>query len=79
MIDYQVSSTARPPCRWVQGDALQLPLPSETFDCATVGYGLRNVGSVADCLQELARVLKPGASVACLDFNNTDSPIADAF
>lgn len=65
--------------RWIQGDALELPLEPNVFDAATLGYGLRNVGSVPGCLAELSRVLKPGATLACLDFNNTDAPIADAF
>lgn len=28
---------------WIQGDALDLPFPEDSFDSATVGYGLRNV------------------------------------
>ena len=30
-------------------------------------------------LQELCRVLKPGATVAILDFNNVQNPAVDAF
>jgi ubiquinone/menaquinone biosynthesis methyltransferase len=57
------------PITWVEGDALALPFEDETFDVATMSYGLRNVASVTDGLAELYRVLKPGATVAILDFH----------
>ncbi len=50
-----------------------------SFDAVTVGYGLRNVASIPKALQELKRVLRPGAKAAILDFNNSDNPIADSF
>lgn len=28
---------------WVQGDAMKLPFPDNSFHAATMGYGLRNV------------------------------------
>lgn len=31
---------------WVQGDAMNLPYPDNSFDCATMGYGLRNVADI---------------------------------
>ncbi|MEB3174717.1 MAG: bifunctional demethylmenaquinone methyltransferase/2-methoxy-6-polyprenyl-1,4-benzoquinol methylase UbiE [Cyanobacteriota bacterium] len=54
---------------WLEGDALALPFPADTFDCATMGYGLRNVLAIPQALQELRRVLKEGGKVAILDFN----------
>lgn len=54
---------------WLQGDALDLPFADNHFDCATMGYGLRNVMDIPLCLQELRRVLKPGAKAAILDFH----------
>lgn len=33
----------RAPIDWVQGDALQLPFDDNSFDAATMGYGLRSV------------------------------------
>lgn len=62
---------------WVQGDALALPFADATFDAATMGYGLRNVADIPKALAELARVLKPGASVAVLDFNNSEDALVD--
>jgi ubiquinone/menaquinone biosynthesis C-methylase UbiE len=65
--------------RWIQGDALQLPFPDASFDAATMGYGLRNVADIPKALAELKRVLRPGATVAILDFNNSSNPFVDTF
>ncbi|MGB7414848.1 MAG: bifunctional demethylmenaquinone methyltransferase/2-methoxy-6-polyprenyl-1,4-benzoquinol methylase UbiE [Thermosynechococcaceae cyanobacterium] len=64
---------------WVQGDALHLPFVDASFDCATMGYGLRNVTNIPQCLQEIFRVLKPGARAAILDFHQPSTPLLQAF
>ena len=51
--------------RWVQGDAMQLPFDTASFDAATMGYGLRNVADIPAALRELHRVLRPGALSLC--------------
>ena len=33
-----------PSVEWVRGDVLELPFADESFDAATVGFGVRNVG-----------------------------------
>jgi demethylmenaquinone methyltransferase/2-methoxy-6-polyprenyl-1,4-benzoquinol methylase len=45
---------------WVEGDALALPFADNSFDSITLGYGLRNVADIPQCLRELRRVLRPG-------------------
>ncbi len=64
-----------PPCQiqWLEGNALQLPFADQTFDAITMGYGLRNVGNIPACLQEIYRVLKPGAKAAILDMHRPTS------
>lgn len=52
---------------WVQGDALHLPFPDESFDIVTSGYLVRNVPDVAGAFREQLRVVKPGGRVVCLD------------
>ena len=66
------------PSSSIQGDATDLPFLDEEFDSATMGYGLRNVDDRPRALMELRRVLKPGAKVAILDFNNSLDPTVDA-
>ena len=52
---------------WVRGDVLALPFPDGSFDSVTVGFGIRNVAELPAGLAELARVLRPGGQLGCLD------------
>ena len=65
----QIAKCPNVPIDWIEGDALALPFQDNQFDCATMGYGLRNVTNIPLSLQELFRVLKPGAKAAILDFH----------
>jgi demethylmenaquinone methyltransferase/2-methoxy-6-polyprenyl-1,4-benzoquinol methylase len=67
------------PIQWLQGNALDLPFPDQTFDCVTMGYGLRNVPDIPAALTELQRVLKVGKKVAILDFNHPSSACVKGF
>lgn len=64
---------------WLEGDALALPFADCQFDCATMGYGLRNVTNIDRSLQELLRVLKPGAKAAILDFHRPEPGLMSSF
>ncbi|MGB3311108.1 MAG: bifunctional demethylmenaquinone methyltransferase/2-methoxy-6-polyprenyl-1,4-benzoquinol methylase UbiE [Nodosilinea sp.] len=64
---------------WVQGDALALPFEANSFDAATMGYGLRNLTDIPQGLAELRRVLKPGAKAAILDFHRPQGGLAEQF
>ena len=52
----------------VAGRAEQLPFPDGTFDALTFTYLLRYVDDPQATLSELARVVKPGGTVASLEF-----------
>ncbi len=60
---------------WIEGDVLNLPFADNYFDCATMGYGLRNVVDIKQSLKEIYRVLKPNAKAAILDFHRPYHPI----
>ena len=53
--------------RWVRGDVLALPFPDGSFDAVTVGFGIRNVEDLEAGLREIARVLRPGGRLGCLE------------
>jgi demethylmenaquinone methyltransferase / 2-methoxy-6-polyprenyl-1,4-benzoquinol methylase len=53
---------------FLRGDAQQIPFPDNSFDIATVGYGLRNLADWKGGLREMQRVLRPGGRLVTLDF-----------
>ena len=57
------------------GDTMQLPFPDNTFDGATVAFGIRNVQDLPAGLAELARVIRPGGRVVILEFTPLQVPV----
>jgi demethylmenaquinone methyltransferase/2-methoxy-6-polyprenyl-1,4-benzoquinol methylase len=55
------------------GQAEHLPFPDATFDALTFTYLLRYVADPAATIAELARVVRPGGTMASLDFAMPDS------
>ena len=64
---------------WIEADALDLPFEDNAFDAATMAYGLRNLTDIPQGLNELHRVIKPGAKVAILDFHAPTNPMVRQF
>jgi demethylmenaquinone methyltransferase / 2-methoxy-6-polyprenyl-1,4-benzoquinol methylase len=60
--------------RVAAGRADQLPFADATFDSVTFSYLLRYVDDPAATLAELARCLRPGGTLACLEFNVPPQP-----
>lgn len=63
---------------FVQGSGESLPFPDETFDALMFTYLLRYVPEPAAVLRELVRVVKPGGTVANLEFFVPPGPYARA-
>lgn len=61
--------------QFVQGDAMKLPFPDNSFGAVTVGYGLRNLASWETGLGEMIRVARPGGRVVVLDFGKPDNSL----
>jgi demethylmenaquinone methyltransferase/2-methoxy-6-polyprenyl-1,4-benzoquinol methylase len=55
-------------------DAERLPFEDNTFDCVTIGFGLRNVTDKAAALRSMHRVLKPGGQLLVLEFSTPVAP-----
>jgi demethylmenaquinone methyltransferase / 2-methoxy-6-polyprenyl-1,4-benzoquinol methylase len=51
----------------VQADVLRLPLPGASADGVTCGFALRNFVDLGQFFDEMARVVRPGGSIALLD------------
>ncbi|MCG2588342.1 bifunctional demethylmenaquinone methyltransferase/2-methoxy-6-polyprenyl-1,4-benzoquinol methylase UbiE [Rhodohalobacter sulfatireducens] len=49
-------------------DAMDLPYEDNTFDIASIAFGIRNVDDPLVCLKEMARVVRPGGRVVVLEF-----------
>lgn len=58
----------------IQGNAMKLPFPDQSFDYVTIGFGLRNVPDYLTVLKEMHRVLKPGGMAACLETSQPKIP-----
>lgn len=62
-------------CRFVQGDAEALALPDGAVDIAAVGFGIRNVVHPERALGEVFRILRPGGSLAVLEFGRPKNAV----
>jgi demethylmenaquinone methyltransferase / 2-methoxy-6-polyprenyl-1,4-benzoquinol methylase len=59
----------------VLANAEKLPFADSSFDCVTIGFGLRNVTDKAAALAEMRRVLRPGGQVLVLEFSHPVVPL----
>jgi demethylmenaquinone methyltransferase / 2-methoxy-6-polyprenyl-1,4-benzoquinol methylase len=60
--------------RYVQANAERLPFPDNSFDCITIGFGLRNLTDKAAALTAMRRVLRPGGQLLVLEFSHPRAP-----
>ena len=58
------------------GDALALPTADATFDAATIAFGMRNLPDYRQGFAEMARSVRPGGKVLCLEIARPRSPLA---
>lgn len=52
-----------------QANAEKLPFADASFDCITIGFGLRNVTDKDAALRSMTRCLKPGGRLLVLEFS----------
>jgi demethylmenaquinone methyltransferase/2-methoxy-6-polyprenyl-1,4-benzoquinol methylase len=63
------------PLFFVEADTLALPFRDGALEVVSIAFGFRNLASYTAGLRELHRVLKPGGSVAILEFSRVRWPV----
>jgi demethylmenaquinone methyltransferase/2-methoxy-6-polyprenyl-1,4-benzoquinol methylase len=56
------------PTQFEEADTLRLPYADGAFDVASIAFGIRNVDEPGLGVSEMARVVRPGGTVAVLEF-----------
>jgi len=78
MLDVAGAKAARRGMRrieFVAANTCELPFDNDSFDCVTVGFGVRNLSDVDAGLAEMTRVLKPGGRLVCLETSEVRSTV----
>jgi demethylmenaquinone methyltransferase/2-methoxy-6-polyprenyl-1,4-benzoquinol methylase len=66
----RVGHQRQPELPFVAGDGLNLPYRDNSFDAATISFGLRNLTDRSAGLAEFRRVLKPGGRLVICEFSS---------
>lgn len=67
LAERKAQKSGYPQIGFVRANACALPFPDNFFDCATVGFGLRNVVNLKLAISEMRRVIKPGGRIVSLE------------
>ncbi|THJ66532.1 demethylmenaquinone methyltransferase [Arthrobacter echini] len=70
-----VGKRRRPDIDFVAGDATDLPFADNSFDAATISFGLRNVAQPKKALEELLRVTRPDGRLVIAEFSQPVAPL----
>jgi demethylmenaquinone methyltransferase / 2-methoxy-6-polyprenyl-1,4-benzoquinol methylase len=57
-------------------DVTALPFDDDSFDIASISFGIRNVGDPVKAIAEMARVVRPGGRVIVLEFGQPSNRLA---
>lgn len=60
---------------FLEGDAMEMPFKDEIASAATISFGMRNLPDYAAGVREMARIVKPGGKVICLEATPYHRPI----
>lgn len=60
---------------FLEGDAMDMPFEDGKASAATISFGMRNLPDYAAGIKEMARIVKPGGKVICLEATPYHRPI----
>ena len=64
---------------WTIASAENIPVLNNSFERATMSFGLRNITDRNKSLQEILRILKPGGRFICLEFSHVENDLFKKF
>ena len=64
---------------WTIASAENIPALDNSFERATISFGLRNITNRNKALQEIYRILKPGGRFICLEFSHVENDVLKKF
>ena len=65
--------------KWTIASAENLPVKENSFERATMSFGLRNITDRTQSLLEIYRILKPGGRFICLEFSHVENDFLKKF
>ena len=65
--------------KWTVASAEDIPALDNSFERATMSFGLRNITNRSKSLQEIYRILKPGGRFLCLEFSHMENDFLKKF
>ena len=65
--------------QWTRANADKIPVLDNSFERATMSFGLRNITDRNKSLQEIYRILKPGGRFICLEFGHMENDFLKKF
>ena len=78
MIDIAQQRNHLPTVRFQCGEMSKLQMPDHSVDILTGSYAIRNAPDLKEALDEFHRIMKPGGTVAFLDFSKPESSFSQA-
>jgi demethylmenaquinone methyltransferase / 2-methoxy-6-polyprenyl-1,4-benzoquinol methylase len=79
MLQRAAEKSAGTSLRWLEADALRLPLADSSFDLITAAFGFRNLADYDAGLREITRVLRPEGECGILDFGEPSGLIGKVY
>lgn len=71
----ELDTDARHLLSFEQADCMKLPYAEESFDLATIAYGVRNFENLRNGLEGIFRILKPGGRLMILELSRPENLI----